>query len=272
MPEHISPSKRKNIILDLLKNDDEVRVSELAGILGISGVTIRSDLAEMEKEGLLRRTHGGAVNTKKSYYSMSNNDRMNTNRKEKTAIAKSCASLINDGDTLMIVSGTTTRYLARELAERSNLTIVTNSVLVAEEFLFNSSINVILLGGSLDLQYQFTFGDDTVTQLQKYRADKMILAIDGISADHGLSTFHHRETDVSRQMMERSNAVVAVADHSKIGREGFSYIAPLTSIDILVTDLYDEKQAELNEFRHAGIIVEIATYSGYLPPSSATHR
>jgi len=252
----LSPVQRKNKILERLKQEDEVRVGELAEMFCISSATIRSDLAELEEKGLLRRTHGGALGTKKSYFSMSLNERMKINREEKIRIAKSCVGLIKDGDTLMVVSGTTTRYVAKELAERSNLTIVTNSVQVAEEFVYNNSINVIMLGGNLDLQYQFTYGPDTVAQLLKYRADKMILALDGVSVKHGLSTYHALESDVSRQMIDRANEVIAVADHSKIGREGFSHIAPLTSIDILVTDKNESSKLELDGFRKNGIAVE----------------
>ena len=252
------PEQRKNAILEMLKEIDEVKVSNLAEIFGTSGVTIRSDLTEMEQAGILRRTHGGAVSTKKSYYSMSINDRMYTNKHEKIRIAKACAELIKDGDTLMIDSGTTTRYLAMELYERKNLTIVTNAMQIAEEFVYSNSANVILLGGNLDLKYQFTYGNDTIAGLQKYRADKMIIATDGISLDHGLTTYHYQEADVSRQMIERSNMVIAVADHSKIGKEGFSFIAPLESIDVLVTDGTPGKESSLESFRGKGINVIIS--------------
>jgi len=235
-----------------------VKVSQLIEIFGISGVTIRSDLSEMEQAGLLRRTHGGAVSTKKAYYNMSLNDRMSINRNEKIRIAKTCAGLINDGDTLMIDSGTTTRYLAMELAERADLTIVTNSMLIAEEFVYNNSVNVILLGGNMDLKYQYTYGNDTIAQLGKYRADKMVIATDGFSADHGLTTYHYQEADVSRCMIERANTVIAVADHSKIGKEGFSYIAPIESVGTLVTDEYPETGSELERIRLNGITVEEA--------------
>jgi DeoR/GlpR family transcriptional regulator of sugar metabolism len=250
--------QRKNSILEMLNSGDEVRVSELAEKLCITPATVRSDLAEMEEDNLLRRVHGGAVSTKKSYFNMSINDRMKINRDEKIHIAKACVSLIRDGDTLMIDSGTTPHYVAKELADRGNLTILTNAVQIAEEFIYNSSVNVILLGGHLDFQYRFTYGADTIRQIQTYRADKMILAIDGVSAKYGLSTYHSLEADVSRQMIERSNTVIAVADHSKIGKEGFSYIAPLDSIDILVTDADSAGSAELDEIRNRGIEILVS--------------
>ncbi len=247
--------KRRNGILEMIKIDDRVKVSQLVDVFGISDVTIRNDLSEMEQQGLLRRVHGGAVGTKKSYYDMSLNDRMNINKEEKVRIAEGLAALIKDGDTLMIDSGTTTRYLARKLAERSNLTVVTNALLIAQEFAYNNSVNVILLGGQLDLQYQFAFGNDTIAQIQKYRADKMIIATDGVSANHGLTTYHHQEADVSRHMIERANQVFVAADHSKIGKEGFSYIAPVSCVSVLVTDKNEASTAELNDMRKHSIEV-----------------
>ncbi len=255
----VKVDKRRNSILEMLNRDGKVKVTQLAGAFDISDVTIRNDLTEMEQEGVLRRVHGGAVSTKKAYFDMSLNDRMDINKEAKIRIAKAASCLVVDGDTLMIDSGTTTCYIAKELASRKNLTIVTNSLQIAREFGYHNTINVILLGGNLDFQYQFTFGNDTVAQLQKYRADKMIIATDGVSAKHGLTTYHYKEADVSCQMIDRANEVIAVADHSKIGKEGFSYICPLDIIDVLVTDKQDSNiEEELEAIRQKGITIKEA--------------
>jgi len=249
-------NRRRDRILELLKENEKVSVSKLAEIFDVSDVTIRIDLTDLEQSGLLRRVHGGAVGTKRAYYEMSLNDRMDNNKVEKIKIAKASADLIMEGDTLLIDSGTTTQYLARELSERSNLTVVTNSLLVAQEFVYNRAVSVILLGGSLNLHYQFTYGNDTIAQLTNYRADKTILATDGISVKHGLTTYHHQELDVSRLMIERSNEVIVVADHSKIGREGFSNITGISSIDVLITNNYENYRMELDAFIENGIDVK----------------
>jgi len=251
----ISTTQRRDSILEMLKLDDKVSVSVLADKFSTSEVTIRSDLAVMEQNGLLKRVHGGAVSTRKTYYEMSLNDRMNINTDEKIRIAKACAELVEDGDALMIDSGTTTRYLARELAERKNLTVVTNALLISQEFAFSRSVDVILMGGTLDLQYQFTYGNDIIDQLQQYRVDKTIIATNGISLKHGLTTYHHHESDVCRQMIERANKVICIADNSKIGKEGFSKITPITSIDVLVTDKCDSSASELEAIRQYGLTV-----------------
>ena len=248
-------NSRRDGIWELLKERGNVSVSELSGIFATSEVTIRNDLSEMERLGLLRRVHGGAVSTKKAYYEMSLNDRMDVNKDEKMRIAKACAGIVRDGDTLMIDSGTTTRYLARELSELGNLTVVTNALLIAQELVYNRSVNVILLGGNFDPQFQYAYGNDAITQLHKYRADKTIISTDGIGAVHGLTTYHHHELDVSRLMIERSNEVIVVADHSKIGKEGFSNITGISSIDILVTNKCNGSNAELDAIAEKGILV-----------------
>jgi DeoR family fructose operon transcriptional repressor len=254
----ISANQRRAGILETLGREGRVNVTQLTQAFHTSDTTIRSDLRELEREGLLRRVHGGAVSLKKAYNEMSSNDRMNINKNEKIGIAKACAALIKDGDTLMIDSGTTTRCLAKELAERGNLTVVTDALLIAQEFVYDNSVNVILLGGHLDLQYQFVFGNDAVAQLQTYRADKMVISTDGVSVEHGLTTYHHQEADVSRQMIGRANQVIAIADHSKIGKEGFSYIAPLSSIHTLVTVAHTVNETELEKFRMQGIeVIEV---------------
>ena len=253
--DSIRTNDRKDSILKLLKENGRVTVSQLADSFQRSEVTIRSDLAEMEQAGLLRRVHGGAVSIKRAYYEMTLNDRMDINREEKIRIAKACAGLVKDSDIIMIDSGTTNQLLARELAEHENLTVVTNALLIAQEFGSNRSVNVILLGGHLDIHYQFTYGIDAVTQLQGYRADKMFLATDGIGAEYGLTTYHYQELDVSRLMIERSNEVVVVADHSKIGREGFTNVTGISNIDIVVTDKSDDNRKKLDALVQLGIVV-----------------
>ena len=252
--DEIGIDERRNIILKMLKDSGKVKVTDLSRVFNISEVTIRNDLSELEQEGLLTRVHGGAVGTKKAYYNMSLNDRMSVKREEKIEIARAVKSMIDNGDTVMLDSGTTTYYVARELADISNLTIVTNSLPVAQELSYQNSINVILLGGSLDPRYQFTYGDDALSQLKKYKADKMIIAVDGVSALGGLTTYHYLEAEVSRQMITRANRTIVVADYTKIAREGFAHIDSITSIDTLVTNKKADKE-EINSIISLGIEV-----------------
>ena len=252
--EEIGIDDRRQSILEMLKKKGKVKVTDLSRTFGISEVTIRNDLSELESEGMLTRVHGGAVGTRKAYCNMSLNDRMNVNREEKMQIAKAVRSMISDGDTLMLDSGTTTYFVATEITDVKNLTVVTNSLQAAEELSYHSNINVILLGGSLDPRYHFTYGDDALCQLKKYKADKMITAVDGVSVQSGLTTYHYLEAEVSRQMVSRANQIIVVSDYTKIAREGFAHIDEITSIDTLVTNKKADKE-ELKAIAKMGIEV-----------------
>ena len=255
--EDLNIEDRRKSILDMLNREGKVKVIDLSRFFGISEVTARNDLDELEKKGLLERVHGGAVSTYRSYYNMTFMDRLSTNQEEKRKIAIEAASMIADGDTIILGSGTTPLYVAREIKEIKNLIIVTNSLSVAQEVGYNRNIdNVILLGGNINLQYQFTFGDDTINQLKKYKADKLILSSDGISSEFGVTTYHHLEAEMNRQMIERVSKTIIVADHTKIGRASFSHIEAVDKIDCLITNQIANKD-EIEAFKEKGIEVRL---------------
>ena len=152
--------ERKNIILELLKKNGSVRVTELSDLLDISEVTVRNYLADMEKKGLLSRVHGGAISSYNPYYSMNMSQRLETNQQEKKKIAERVAQMVEENDTIMLNSGTTTLLVFRSLPANYNLNIVTNSIAIALEAADNPNFNVILVGGSVNTKYQFTYGID----------------------------------------------------------------------------------------------------------------
>lgn len=248
--------QRREKILELVSIRNKVKVSELSRIFGTSEVTIRSDLSELEAAGLLERVHGGAVSTYRTYYNMTFNDRMKTNADEKRRIAASVAAQVADGDTLLMSSGTTTLYLARELKNARNVTVVTNSLAIAQEVGLFRDILVIMLGGNLNAQYLFTYGDDTLNQLRQYKADRLFLSVDGVSPEDGITTYHHLEAEVNRQMIARAKRTIIVADHTKIGRTGFAHIDSLDNIDCLVTSSQADSEV-LQAIRERGIEVRM---------------
>lgn len=235
--EDLNIEDRRKKILEILNRDSKVKVIDLSKLFGISEVTARSDLDMLEESGLLERIHGGAVSTYKSYYNMTFLDRLEANKEEKRMIAVEAASMISDGDTIILGSGTTPLFVVRELKDKKNLIIVTNSLSVVQEVSYNRNNNyVILLGGNVNLQYQFTSGDDTINQLKKYKADKLIISSDGISSEFGLTTYHHLEAEMNRHMIERVNKTIVVADYTKIGRASFSHIESVDKIDCLISN------------------------------------
>lgn len=227
---------RRKEILDIISMDGKARVADLSERFETSVVTIRNDLAELEKEGLLERVHGGAVGTYKSYLSLSFNDRMNVNLDAKERIAAGLENIISPGDTMIFNAGSTSLLSARRCFSKAGISIVTNSIVIAGEARMNKVERVILLGGMLDGEYQFTYGDDTINHVNKYMADKLIMSIDGISASGGITTHHYSEVEVTKAMMGRAVFKIVVADGSKIGRTGFAAICPVSEIDLLITD------------------------------------
>lgn len=228
--------KRRKTILELLSKNGSVRVTELSSLFNISEVTIRTDLADMENKGLLTRVHGGAVSSYKSYYNMNLNQRMSTNQEQKEIIAKKIASMIEDNDTIMLNSGTTTLLVFRAIPRDFNLSIVTNSISIALEGTTNPNFNIILLGGMINTKYQFTYGDDAIKQLKSYHSDKLILSVDGIDSNHGFSTYYDKEAEIDRIMLENSSVNIVAADNSKFNRCAFTKIADLSVADYIVTD------------------------------------
>ncbi|MEA4889654.1 MAG: DeoR/GlpR family DNA-binding transcription regulator [Clostridiaceae bacterium] len=231
-----SVEARRTQIQAILSREGKVRVLDLSRSFNISAVTIRNDLAEMERAGLVERVHGGAVSTNKSYYNMSDKERMVTHEREKRAIAEYAAQLVNEGDTLFINSGTTSLYLASEIKRINNILVITNSPLVAQELGYSPFCDVILLGGNYSGRYRFTYGDDAANQLGKYRADKFFLSCDGLHEEAGITTYHHLEADINRQFMQNARLTIAVADFSKIGKVSRIHVNPIQCLDTLVTN------------------------------------
>ena len=232
----MATDNRKQQILDLIKTNGSVKVTELSSLLDVSEVTIRNYLADMETKGLLSRVHGGAVSSYKPYYSMNLNQRLETNQQAKVEIAEKVATLIQPNDTVMLNAGTTTLLVFRKFPENYNLSIVTNSISIALEAAGNPNYNVILVGGSVNTKYQFTYGNDASRQLQKYHADKLILSVDGIDARQGFTTYYNKEATVAMAMIEQSDCCIIAADHSKFGHSAFAKISDLSVADYIVTN------------------------------------
>ena len=213
---------RRNKILEILHKEKKVYIADLSQLLGASLVTIRSDLDVLAEQGQLIRMAGGAVlpneETNPTFSPINN-------REAKQEIATAVADFIQDGNTLFINSGTTTLLVAEALKTKKNLSIVTNSVPIATLLGKVPTFRVILLGGTINTQYAFTYGTDTQEQLNRYGADWAILSVDGVSPDGDISTCHAEEALIDRLMITRAKKVLIVADTTKIGRTGFSYVS-----------------------------------------------
>jgi DeoR/GlpR family transcriptional regulator of sugar metabolism len=253
--ESLELNARRKRIKDMLEHGGIVRVSHLSEMFGVSVVTVRADLSALEREGCLERTQGGAVQAKKSIYNSVFLNRKHENSEIKRLIAAKAASMVEDGETLLINSGTTTYLTAIELKQRKNLNIVTNSIHIAMELDAHPTFRVILLGGEINSQYAFTHGNDALEQLSRYKADKAILSIDGISSSANLSTYHAEEAIVDRVMCERSWQTLIVADSGKLGRDSFSFVTRMQGAFCVVTDRR-AGQDVLGALERGGVAVE----------------
>lgn len=226
---------RRDRILELLRQKGKVQVSELSRELGATAVTIRSDLDALERDGYLIRVQGGALLRSRPADHWPKETEV-AQQAEKEAIARAIVEQIPDGSTLFLNSGTTTQILARALAHRRNLNVVTNSLAVAMELGNNPMVHVLLLGGEINAQYGFTYGTDAEEQLRHYQAGWAILSVDGVSAQGGITSFHTEETAIDRMMRSRAKETMIAADYTKIGRTGFTHICDAGPEVRLMTD------------------------------------
>lgn len=234
-----STKGRRSLILQKLKTDSSVSVTELSKEFNVSEVTIRKDLNTLYKRNLIIRTHGGAIlgsSTIATYEDTHINNKQLIHFREKKAIGKLAASLINDGDTILLDSGTTTLEIARNLHKFERLTIITNAMNVAVELLAYKRFNVILLGGNLRETSQSTVGPVAESILRMFYCDKLFLGVDSFNMESGLSTPNIEEANINQVMMSRAKEVIAVFDSSKINKRALAFIAPIESLSAIVTD------------------------------------
>lgn len=257
MQEERRIDARRKAILEYLRHNGQVRISQLSALLGATPVTIRSDLTALEREGYLERTYGGAVQSLKSYYNLDFDRRTQENLPEKRAIAAFASDLVRDGDTILINSGTTTALTAVALKKHRNINVVTNSLQVAVALSSTPTFRVILLGGEVNAQYAFVYGEDARLQLARYKADWAILSVDGVCVNAGLTTYHAEESVIDQIMMERAARTMIVADSAKLGYESFSKISGLSNAHYWVTDARADR-SRADEIAATGVMIRYA--------------
>lgn len=246
---------RRDRILELLRQQGRVQVSDLSRALGTTPVTIRNDLDALERDGYLLRVQGGALLRDRSIPDWPAPETIRLAEKE--AIARTIVEQVPDGSTLFLNSGTTTHCIARALAQRRSLNVVTNSLAVAMELGKQPMVHVLLLGGEINAQYGFTYGTDAEEQLRRYQALWAVLSVDGVSAQGGVTSFHAEETALDRMMIAHAKQVIIAADYSKIGRAGFTHICDAGAAVQLVTDRRCDPGAA-RELERLGVTVTLA--------------
>lgn len=256
-PEFVYAEERWARIVELLKIQSRISVAELSRIFDISEGTARRDLNELERRGLIRRTHGGAILRTRTSLDVPLKAREESNIQEKERTGRLAAQLVSDEETIFIDAGTTTQRVARELKHKKGLTVVTNGLNICAELVDASGVEVILVGGSFRKESFSMVGPLAENTVRQFHADKAILGIDAISLEKGLTTPNLLEAAVKKEMIAASDELIIVADHSKVGRTSFCYVAPLTEMDKLVTDS-GISEKHLSFLRERGIEVQVA--------------
>lgn len=255
--EPLLKEERQQLILEMLQEQKRVTVPELSRRFGISEVTVRRDLHELAQSGKLQRAHRGAVEVTPAPPEPPVVQRMAHLQPVKARIAAAAAGLVADGEAVFIGSGSTTTLLARELAHRKRLTLVTNAINIALELASAEGENtVVVTGGVLRGTELSLLGHITDLSLQEVRFDKIFMGAQALSVD-GWTTDHIPEVGTTRSILAAARKLIVLADHTKLGVKAPAFIAPLKRITTLVTDSAADP-AFLDAAREAGVEVIVA--------------
>jgi DeoR family transcriptional regulator of aga operon len=242
-------------ILERLADGMPVGVAELAKEFKVATATIRRDLALLEEQRLLVRTHGGAVAQAVSY-ELPLRYKGVRHSEEKRRIAREAALLVRDGMAVGLTGGTTTTEVARALADRQDLTIVTNALNIAAELAVRPNLKLVVTGGVARSNSYELSGPIAEATLALLNLDLVFAGVDGISVRAGCTTHQDVEAHSNAVMIGRSSRVVVVADSSKIGHVAFARICELSEIDELVTDT-STHPGPVHELEAAGLHVRL---------------
>lgn len=234
--------QRAKEILRLLLKDGKTSIEELSEEFGTSSASIRRDLVRLEEQGLVHRTHGGAMLAGQSVYEPFRFDasfpvREDRFAREKERIGKAAASLVEEDETIGITAGTTTTQLARSLRQRSNLHIITNAVNIGMELSSSHGLDTTLTGGCMRWPEAFSLiGPTALEALQVVVMDRVFVGVCGIDAERGATTIQAEEAAVFRAMTRQAKQVIVLADSSKVGMLSPAVICGVAEIDLLITD------------------------------------
>lgn len=245
-------AERKMRIVEFVRQHRSASVGTLAKEFGVHEATIRRDLAEVEQEGLLKRTHGGVIVEQLTHHEPSFNERSGIQLDQKERIGQKAASLVEDGDHIILDSGTTTLHIARNLVHRSNITVITNDMNVAAELRDAPGVKVMVTGGELYPSSFMLNGMFTDYVLRSVHVSKAFIATTAIHPKYGL-TLPEAQLVVAKQgMIAAAQEVIVVADETKIGKISLYNVAPNSSIHTLITG-NEVADYDIKQFQDAGI-------------------
>jgi DeoR/GlpR family transcriptional regulator of sugar metabolism len=223
-------------VLQLLESRDDLLVSELADEFSVSEVTIRHDLSELARRGLVARVRGGARPLERGQSELAFDVRLRLQAAEKRAIARAASELVNDGEAVALDSSTTAYYLARELSTRRELVVVTNGLLIAAALADSPGVNVLVTGGMVRLPSMSVVGHLSADVLRTTRIDRGFFGARGLSLERGLMDLNPEEVRLKQEMAAACERVVGIFDVTKWQRSALLSFVPADRVDAIITD------------------------------------
>lgn len=250
----ISSTERLERIVDFVESRKSITVAEVASEFSIGMTTARRDLDTLADQGKIQRVHGGAMALPKAPPEPPALHRTQEQAAEKQQIGRLAAALIQDGDTVFLGAGTTVMEVARELVNRRDLTVITNSLLVINTLAEAPGINLVVLGGFFRSSEKSFLGHITEQALTEFRVAKVVMGVRAIDVEQGLTEEFPPEAATNRVVLKIGQQVIIVADHTKFGRVAGAFIAPVTAMHIMVTDC-NTPQAYIQALEAQGVRV-----------------
>lgn len=229
--------ERRALLINKLREDGYIQVTELAEELDISSATIRRDLIQLEKEGVCIRKRGGAVrSTQGVTMELPYDVKKNRNTEEKSRIAREAIKLVDSGDTILMDAGSTVYTLACLLHTKDRLTVVTHDLNIAVKLAANPNINLICTGGIARANVYTLQGTQVVDFIHELKVDKSFIGADAVHSDGTISNVNIEEVPIKQAMIEAANEVILLTDSSKFGITGFAKVCGLSDVDYVITD------------------------------------
>lgn len=231
------PAERRQVIVDIINEHGSASVDQLIQATGASHCTIRRDLDKLAVEGLVSRTHGGAVLPQHSTsYERLYAEKRTLNLAEKRRIGELAAELVADGESLILDSGSTTLEVARNLSSKKNLTIITNDLAIASEIQYDPTTEVMLTGGSLRPGFHLLHGTVAENFLRSINVNKAFISGDAVEPTEGLTNATFSEAAIKKLMIAAGREVYLVIDHSKFGKTNLAKVEDLNVFTSIITD------------------------------------
>lgn len=253
--------QRQRYILQKIDETGSVSVIELADAFDVSEMTIRRDLNDLEKAGIVRRTHGGAVSARGRGYEPPLALRSTENRAIKQLLGKYASEMVIEGDSIAMDVGSTIYEIASNLGDTNNITVVTPSIPIASLFYDRPNIRLILPGGIIRPGEQSMIGDLAKRNLEILYVDRLFLGVGALDANIGLTEYNMDDTAIKQAMIKNAKEVILVADASKFQKIAFAFVAPFSAIHHLVTN-EEPPAALMNSLRNSDVLVHIVNENG----------